>query len=67
MVVDRYISQNPDAGPFDLEGVSYFGMDDFLPFNRAELMTAESEIYELMRAIWEPDATGDARVAAAVR
>lgn len=34
---------------------SYFGMDDFFPFNRAELITAEPEIYELMRAIWEPE------------
>ncbi|MCX7046920.1 MAG: glycoside hydrolase N-terminal domain-containing protein [Candidatus Sumerlaeota bacterium] len=33
---------------------SYFGMDDFFPFNRAELMTAEPEIYELMLAIWGP-------------
>jgi hypothetical protein len=29
-------------------------MDDFFPFNRAELMTAEPEIYELMQAIWGP-------------
>jgi len=33
---------------------SYFGLDDFFPFNRAELMTAEPEIYELMQAIWGP-------------
>ena len=33
---------------------AYFGMNDFFPFNRAELMTAEPEIYELMRTIWEP-------------
>lgn len=33
---------------------SYFGMDDFFPFNRAELMTAEPEIHELMKSIWEP-------------
>jgi alpha-L-fucosidase 2 len=33
---------------------SYFGVDDFFPFNRAELMTAEPEIYDLMRTIWEP-------------
>jgi hypothetical protein len=31
---------------------AYFGMDDFFPFNRAELMTAEPEIFELMQAIW---------------
>jgi len=33
---------------------AYFGMDDFFPFNRAELMTAEPEIFELMQAIWGP-------------
>lgn len=33
---------------------SYFGLDDFFPFNRAELMTAEPEICELMQAIWGP-------------
>ncbi len=33
---------------------SYFGVDDFFPFNRAELMTAEPEIYKLMQAIWGP-------------
>lgn len=33
---------------------SYFGVDDFFPFNRAELMTAEPRIYELMQAIWGP-------------
>lgn len=33
---------------------SYFGLNDFFPFNRAELMTAEPEIYELMQAIWGP-------------
>ncbi len=33
---------------------SYFGQDDFFPFNRAELMTAEPEIFKLMRAIWSP-------------
>lgn len=33
---------------------SYFGVDDFFPFNRAELMTAEPEIFQLMQAIWGP-------------
>ncbi len=33
---------------------SYFGVNDFFPFNRAELMTAEPEIYSLMREIWGP-------------
>jgi len=32
---------------------AYFGMDDFFPFNRAELMTAEPEIHGLMKAIWD--------------
>jgi len=33
---------------------AYFGMNDFFPFNRAELMTAEPEIFYLMQAIWGP-------------
>ncbi len=33
---------------------SYFGMNDFFPFNRAELMTAEPEIYKLLLDIWGP-------------
>jgi len=33
---------------------SYFGTNDFFPFNRAELMNAEPEIYKLMAAIWGP-------------
>ena len=32
---------------------AYFGMNDFFPFNRAELIAAEPEIYELLRTIWE--------------
>ena len=43
---------------------AYFGMNDFFPFNCAELMTAEPEIYELMRAIWEPVTPGGAGKAA---
>jgi alpha-L-fucosidase 2 len=35
---------------------SYFGLNDFFPFNRAELMTAEPEIYEMLMAIWGPQA-----------
>jgi hypothetical protein len=31
---------------------AYFGMNDFFPFNRAELMTAEPEIFELLKSIW---------------
>ena len=33
---------------------AYFGMNDFFPFNRAELMTAEPEVYELLRIVWGP-------------
>ena len=33
---------------------SYFGTNDFFPFNRAELMEAEPEIYKLLQAIWGP-------------
>ena len=33
---------------------AYFGMNDFFPFNRAELMTAEPETYALLRTIWGP-------------
>ncbi len=32
---------------------AYFGVNDFFPFNRAELKEAEPEIYELMVSIWE--------------
>ena len=33
---------------------AYFGAYDFFPFNRAELMTAEPEIFQLLQAIWGP-------------
>ena len=33
---------------------AYFGSNDFFPFNRAELKTAEPEIFELMKNIWGP-------------
>ena len=33
---------------------AYFGMNDFFPFNRAELKTAEPEVFELLREIWGP-------------
>ncbi|MFO0875874.1 MAG: sialate O-acetylesterase [Gemmataceae bacterium] len=32
---------------------SYFGFNDFFPFNRAELKEAEPDIHDLMRHIWE--------------
>jgi hypothetical protein len=31
---------------------AYFGMNDFFPFNRAELMTEEPEIFLLLQTIW---------------
>ncbi len=31
---------------------AYFGMNDFFPFNRGELKTAEREIYDLMEGKW---------------
>ena len=34
---------------------AYFGMNDFFPFNRAELMTAEPQIHALMKTIWEEE------------
>ncbi|KAB2640115.1 MAG: glycoside hydrolase family 95 protein [Verrucomicrobia bacterium] len=37
---------------------AYFGTNDFFPFNRAELMAAEPDIYQLMTAIWGPVQTG---------
>jgi hypothetical protein len=33
---------------------AFFGMNDFFPFNRAELATAEPEIHALLREIWGP-------------
>ena len=33
---------------------AYFGLNDFYPFNRAELITAEPAIYELMKEFWGP-------------
>jgi len=32
---------------------AYFGVNDFFPFNRAELKEAEPEIFALLREIWE--------------
>ena len=37
---------------------TYFGLNDFSPFNRAELKTAEPEIYALTRDIWGAIQTG---------
>lgn len=33
---------------------AYFGMNDFFPFNRAELKSAQPEVFELLRTIWGP-------------
>ena len=33
---------------------SYFGQNDFYPFNRAELRRDEPEVYALMRKLWGP-------------
>jgi alpha-L-fucosidase 2 len=44
---------------------AYFGTNDFFPFNRGELMTAEPAIYQLMAAIWGPLATAEKKQAAA--
>jgi hypothetical protein len=32
---------------------AYFGVNDFFPFNRAELKEAEPEIYALLKKVWE--------------
>ncbi len=32
---------------------AYFGVNDFFPFNRAELRESEPEIYALLRDVWE--------------
>jgi fructan beta-fructosidase len=38
---------------------SYFGSNDFFPFNRAELKEAEPEVFDLMVHVWEtPPAKG---------
>jgi hypothetical protein len=34
---------------------AYFGMNDFFPFNRAELIAAEPQIYALMKTLWEDE------------
>lgn len=33
---------------------AYFGINDFFPFHRADLMTSEPAIYALMKEIWGP-------------
>ncbi len=35
---------------------SYFGANDFFPFNRAEMKESEPEIYELMAHVWDTPA-----------
>jgi alpha-L-fucosidase 2 len=38
---------------------AYFGTNDFFPFNRGELKTAEPAIYALMKTLWGPVQTGE--------
>jgi len=38
---------------------SYFGLNDFYPFNRAELKSAEPELDALLTTIWGPIQTGN--------
>lgn len=33
---------------------AYFGVNDFFPFNRAELLTTEPELFGLLKTIWGP-------------
>jgi hypothetical protein len=33
---------------------AYFGLNDFYPFQRAELKASEPEVYELMKSVWGP-------------
>ena len=48
-----------DAKEFFAEfTAAYFGLNDFFPFNRAELKTTEPEIYALVGSIWGPIQTG---------
>jgi len=35
-------------------GACAIRMNDFFPFNRAELITAEPEIFQLLQSIWGP-------------
>lgn len=34
---------------------AYFGVNDFYPFNRAELMESEPELFELLKEIWSDE------------
>lgn len=34
---------------------SFFGVNDFFPFNRAELHEAEPELFELLTQVWNPE------------
>ena len=37
---------------------AYFGVNDFFPFNRAELKEAEPEVYELLKNVWDSPPKG---------
>jgi len=34
---------------------AYFGSNDFYPFNRAELMESEPELFQLLQQIWSDE------------
>jgi hypothetical protein len=38
---------------------AYFGANDFFPFNRAELMEAEPDVYKLLKEVWDAPCKGD--------
>lgn len=40
---------------------AFFGSNDFFPFNRAELLTAEPEIHALLETVWMPSRTAASR------
>jgi hypothetical protein len=40
---------------------SYFGVNDFFPFNRAELREAEPELFDLLSGVWNSDGTDGAK------
>lgn len=51
---DRHYALTDEKEFFAEMTGAYFGINDFLPFTRAEMRESEPEIYELLRDIWEP-------------
>lgn len=49
---DRHYALTNQMEFFAEMSESYFGTNDFYPFNRAELQHAEPEVFELMKQIW---------------